>query len=232
MSLPPRTVTTARWSSRSISCLRRERGPVGLGLVAGAAGDHERPHPAALGDDVVGGEGLRQVEALVDLVEEELAVLVGDLGVRGVDARVGGADDRATAHRDDVEEALGVVEEGEHAVVAGRREARDDEVDALGVDDAVLGAQVPGLVEVVDERAGRVDDDPCRRGDLLARCRCRAGGRPSGRRCARRRRARRSWRPRRRPRAPSGRRRRRTGCRCRRGRRRGTRWRRGRRWCR
>ena len=66
-----------------------------------------------------------------------------DVGERGVDAGVGGADDRAAAHRDDVEQPPGVVEEGEDPVVAGRREPRDDEVDALRVDDAVLGRAGP-----------------------------------------------------------------------------------------
>ena len=100
--------------------------------------------------------------------EQELAVLVGDVRERGVDAGVGGADDRAVAHRDDVEEPLGVVEEGEHPVVAGRGEPGDDEVDALGVDDAVLGLQVPRGVQLVDERAHGVDHHPGRGRDLLA----------------------------------------------------------------
>ena len=86
---------------------------------------------------------LGQVEAGVDLLEEEVAVLVGDLGVRVVDPGVRGADDRPSAHGDDVEQALRVAEEREHAVVPRRRESRDDEVDALGVHDAVVRRQAP-----------------------------------------------------------------------------------------
>ncbi len=97
-----------------------------------------------------------------------VAVLVGDVRERGVDAGVGGADDRAVAHRDHVEQSLGVVEEREHPVVAGRREPRHDEVDALGVDDPVGRLQAPRGVELVDERADGVDDHAGRGRDLLA----------------------------------------------------------------
>ena len=168
MSLPPKTVTTARAVSRSISCLRLSEVQSASFWSPALGPDHERADAGALGDDVVGGERLGQVEAGVDLAEQELAVLVGDVGERGVDAGVGGADDRPVAHRDDVEQPLGVVEEGEHPVVAGRREPRDDEVDALGEDDPVPGLQAPGGVELVDERADRVDHDPGRGRDLLA----------------------------------------------------------------
>ena len=222
MSLPPKTVTTPRSVSRSISCLRLREVQSASSWSPPPRADDERADAGALGDDVVGGERPGQVEAGVDLVEQELAVLVGDVGERGVDAGVGGADHRAVAHRDDVEQPPGVVEEGEHAVVAGRREAGDDQVDALGVDDAVPGLQAPGGVELVDERADRVDHDPGRGRDARRRSRCRAAGTPTGRRPARPRPARRSWRRPRRPRSPSARRRRRSASRCRRGRRRGT----------
>ena len=41
-------------------------------------------------------------------------------------------------------------------------------MDALGVDDAVLGRQTPLLVQFVDERSGGVHDGPRRRLELLA----------------------------------------------------------------
>jgi hypothetical protein len=131
---------------------------VHLLLVAAGRVDHQRPHPAALGDDVVLRERLAQVEPLVDLLEQEVAVGVVDLGERHVDARVGGADDRPHAHRDHVEQAARVVEEREHALVVVGGEPRHHQVDALRVDDAVIGGHAPRVVELVDERAGRVDD--------------------------------------------------------------------------
>ena len=149
--------------------LAAQRGPVGVLLVAALPLDDEWANPGALRDDVVGGERRGQVEAGVDLAEQEVAVLVGDVGERGVDAGVGGADDRPVAHRDDVEEPLGVVEEGEHAVVTRRGEPRHDEVDALGVDDAVRRGEPEGGVEPVDERPDGVDDHAGAGRQLLAR---------------------------------------------------------------
>ena len=140
--------------------LAAQRGPFhGVG-VAGGGLHHQRPHPAPLGDDVGRGERAQQVEACVDLPEQELAVLVGDLGERLVDPGVGGADDRTPAHRDDVEQALRVVEERQHALVLAGGEPRHHEVNALRVHDLVVGAGAPRLVQLVDERPRRVDDDP------------------------------------------------------------------------
>jgi hypothetical protein len=144
--------------------LAAQRRPLdGVG-VAGSALDDQGTDAASLGDDVGGGERLGQVEPGVDLRQQELAVLVGDVGDGLVDSGVGGADDRAAAHWNDIEQPLRVVEEREHTVVLGGGEARHHEVDAFRVDDAVVGGGAPPLVQGIDERPGRIDDDSCRGG--------------------------------------------------------------------
>ncbi len=99
--------------------------------------------------------GLARSRRAVDLVEQERPVLVGDAGVGIVDTGVGGADHRPSTHRDDVEQPAGVVEERQHPPVRG--ELVDDQMDALGVHDAVLGAQAERLVDAVEVRSGGVD---------------------------------------------------------------------------
>ena len=87
--------------------------------------------------------GRLEIEPSVDLLEQERAVVVVDRGERGVDPGVGRADHRTTAHRDHVEQPLRVVEERQHPVVPRRRESGHDQVDALRVDDAVVGRRGP-----------------------------------------------------------------------------------------
>ena len=152
--------------------LAAERGPVGLapGLVLTTLGSrhHQWAHPGALRDDVIGGERTFEVHAGVDLTDEEVAVLVGDRGVGIIDPGVGGADDRPTPHRDDVEESLRIVEEGEDPVVATPGEPRHDEMDPLREDDPMVGLGAPRGVQLVDEGTGRVHDHPRGAGELLA----------------------------------------------------------------
>ena len=158
MSLPPKTVMTWRAVIDLDLVLAGQLGPVDVGLIAAVALDDERPDPGPVGDDVGRGEGRVEVEPGVDLSEQEVPVLVGDLGVRSVDPGIGGADHRSPSHRNDVEQTPGVVEEGQDPLVLG--ELRDDEVDALRVHDAMIGLRPEILVECVDERSGGVDDHP------------------------------------------------------------------------
>ncbi len=142
--------------------------PVDVGLIARSHLHHERAHPAPLGDDIAAGQRLIEIQPGVDLLEQELDVVVGDLGERRIDAGVGRADHRPAAHRDHVEQPLRVVEERQHLVVMRRRQTRHHEVDALRVHDPVLARQTPLAVELVDEGPGRVDDRGGRGGELVA----------------------------------------------------------------
>ena len=149
--------------------LAAEAGPIDVALVAPRTVHHEGADATAFADDVVERERLVEIEASVDLLEQERAVGVVDLTERRIDTCVGGADDAAPAHRDDVEQPLGVVEEREHALVIVGGEAGDDEMDALRVHDAVIGAHAPLLVQPVDEGSGGVDDDLGAALEFLAR---------------------------------------------------------------
>jgi hypothetical protein len=230
VSLPPNTVTRRRASSRSISCLR-------LSDVQSTSwsGRHRSVlttsgrTPRALGDDVVVGERLRAGRAALICSRRKSRSSSSTCGVGVVDAGVGRADHRAHGPSGSRRRAARVVEEREHPVVTRGGEPRHHQVDALGVDDAVIGRDAPTRVELVDERAGRVDDRARRRGELLTRVDvAQAERRPPVALALGARRARRSWPPPPRPRSPSGRRRTRTGSRCRSGRRPGTRCRRAR----
>ncbi len=164
VSLPPKTLMWASASATLDHVLAGEGEPVG---VRALAAHRQRAHPAALGDDVGLGERAIELEALVDVGEDEAPVLRGDLGVGALDPGVGGADAGARAHGDDEEEAPVVGEEGEHPPVG--REAIDDEVDALG--EGVVGARrLPGeRVVRVDEGPAGVDQDPGPHGEGAAR---------------------------------------------------------------
>ena len=76
-----------------------------------------------------------------------------------VHPRVGGADHRPVAVRDDEERPAVVVEHRHHAVV--RHEPRDDEVHALRERQPMAPGGPEQRTDVRRERAGGVDHDPC-----------------------------------------------------------------------
>ena len=82
-------------------------------------------------DHAVRGAGVKivEVETIVDLLEQELAVFVRDLGERRLHTSVGGANNRTPTHGDHVEQPAGVVEERQYSVVGCQ--LVDDQVDSL-----------------------------------------------------------------------------------------------------
>ena len=137
MSLPPKMLRCRAAASTSTTCLRESciQSAAFLPPLSTATARGRTPQRSAMTSFSV--SGAREAQALVDVVEDEAPVLGGHVRDRALDARVGRADARARPHRDDEEEAAVVGEEGEHAAV--RREAVDDEVDALREDVAVRG---------------------------------------------------------------------------------------------
>ena len=99
--------------------------------------------------------GVFRVELGVDVGENEIAIVVGDLGVGTVDQRVGGADAGSRSHGNDEEQPTVGGEQRQHPLVRG--ELIDDQVHALGEDVVVLGLLPRQRVVGVDERSGGVD---------------------------------------------------------------------------
>ena len=119
----------------------------GLGL------DRQRPYSAARRNDVVAGQGLVQLETLVDVTQDKIDVLIRDMNDRIVDPGIGGADASSGAHGDYEEEPAVVREESQHAVIGG--EPLHDQVYALGKRMMMLGPLSGQLVVLVDVRARR-----------------------------------------------------------------------------
>ena len=116
----------------------------------------EGPDPAPLAYHVVGAERPGQVDAGVDLLEQERLVLLGDRHRRVLDRRVGRPDDGPLPHRQDVEQALVVIEEGQDPARVG--DAGNHQVDALGEDQAVPCGRARQAAHVRHVRSAGIHD--------------------------------------------------------------------------
>ena len=74
--------------------------------VAVGWNDHCPVSAMTVGPSILGIQGHPEME--VDLVEKEMTILVRDLCKRGIDTGIGGSDRRPGAHRNHVEQSLGV----------------------------------------------------------------------------------------------------------------------------
>ena len=166
VSLPPKTVTHERAGSTSIACLRdSEVQSVSSDVVLLASTTNGRT-PLRVAMMSRGDKGVcRSRRSLIWLSRKSVAHR--HIRVRIADPIISCPDHRSGAHRDHVEQPLGVVEECQYPFVL--RQPRHDQVDALGEHDLVLGSDAVRVIDRIHERAGGVDDDLGLGGEFLTR---------------------------------------------------------------
>ena len=90
-------------------------------------------------------------------MSDEIAIGIGDFGLRIVDARVGGADTGAVCHRNGEKQAFVTGKKSEHAVMLGN--LWHDQVNSFRQQVMVVGVDSAALVVIVDKSTGRINQD-------------------------------------------------------------------------
>jgi hypothetical protein len=134
--------------------LSRQLQPI-FDRAVGLSFHYQWPHSTTLGDDVGESQWSIENQALVDIVEYELAVLVRDLGERRFHSGIGGADTGAHAHRDDKKQASIIGEESHDALM--RSDLGHDQMNSLGKHMMMLGLFAGQHIVLVHKWAGGVD---------------------------------------------------------------------------
>ena len=96
------------------------------------------------------------------MAEYKLAVVVSHRRGRFVNASIGRANHGAITHRDHVIQTFVFVKEGKHPFAG--TDTGDDEMDALGVGNPVIGRDIELFIELVDPWPGGVHNGACPHG--------------------------------------------------------------------
>ena len=128
--------------------------------------DDEGADTTAFCDDILSRKRLLELEHLVDVIEDKVAIFIGNLGGKLVNTGICGADAGFISHGNHEEKASIVGEEGED--FSGFSDAINDEMDAFGEEVAVLCLGMGGFVVLVSVGATGVDEDFGGDGDLTA----------------------------------------------------------------